>query len=38
MRRALPRERMTPAERHRLEAVHEELRMLSHAGNPDRFS
>ena len=33
----LAAERMTPAERHRLEAVHEELRMLSHAGNPDRF-
>jgi DNA-binding GntR family transcriptional regulator len=30
-------ERMTPAERHRLEMVHEELRVLSHAGNPDRF-
>jgi DNA-binding GntR family transcriptional regulator len=30
-------ERMTPIERHRLEAVHEELRLLSHAGNPDRF-
>jgi DNA-binding GntR family transcriptional regulator len=29
--------RMTPAERHRLETVHEELRVLSHAGNPDRF-
>jgi len=29
--------RMTPAERHRLEAVHEELRVLSQAGNPDRF-
>jgi DNA-binding GntR family transcriptional regulator len=29
--------RMTPAERHRLEAVHEELRVLSHAGNPERF-
>jgi DNA-binding GntR family transcriptional regulator len=34
---ALAAERMTPAERHRLEAVHEELRVLSHAGNPDRF-
>jgi DNA-binding GntR family transcriptional regulator len=33
----LAAERMTPAERHRLEAVHEELRVLSHAGNPDRF-
>ena len=30
-------ERMTPAERHRLEAIHEELRVLSHAGDPDRF-
>ena len=29
--------RMLPAERHRLEAVHEELRVLSHAGDPDRF-
>src|SRR5580704_15070733 len=33
----LAAERMQPAERHRLEAVHEELRVLSHAGNPDRF-
>jgi DNA-binding GntR family transcriptional regulator len=33
----LAAERMTPVERHRLEAVHEELRLLSHAGNPDRF-
>ncbi len=33
----LAAERMTPAERHRLEAIHEELRVLSHAGNPDRF-
>ena len=33
----LAAERMTPAERHRLEAVHEELRVLSYAGNPDRF-
>ena len=33
----LAAKRMTPIERHRLEAVHEELRMLSHAGNPDRF-
>jgi DNA-binding GntR family transcriptional regulator len=30
-------ERMTPAERRRLEAIHEELRVLSHAGDPDRF-
>src|SRR5215467_4147628 len=29
--------RMTRMERHRLEAVHEELRVLSHAGNPERF-
>ena len=33
----LAAERMPPAERHTLEAVHEELRVLSHAGNPDRF-
>src|SRR5579859_1208821 len=33
----LAAERMTPIERHQLEAVHEELRLLSHAGNPDRF-
>src|SRR5271167_810930 len=33
----LAAERMTPAERHRLEAIHEELRTLSHAGDPDRF-
>jgi DNA-binding GntR family transcriptional regulator len=33
----LAAERMTRMERHRLEAVHEELRVLSHAGNPDRF-
>ena len=33
----LAAERMTPRERHRLELVHEELRVLSHAGNPDRF-
>jgi DNA-binding GntR family transcriptional regulator len=33
----LAAERMTPVERHQLEAVHEELRVLSHAGNPDRF-
>jgi DNA-binding GntR family transcriptional regulator len=33
----LAAERMTPTERHRLEAVHEELRVLSYAGNPDRF-
>src|ERR1700709_121215 len=34
----LAAERMLPAERHALETVHEELRVLSHAGNPDRFS
>ncbi|WJR78917.1 GntR family transcriptional regulator [Bradyrhizobium sp. NP1] len=33
----LAAERMSPIERRRLEAVHEELRMLSHAGNPERF-
>jgi len=33
----LAAERMTPIDRHQLEAVHEELRVLSHAGNPDRF-
>jgi DNA-binding GntR family transcriptional regulator len=33
----LAAERMTPVERHKLEAVHEELRVLSYAGNPDRF-
>ena len=33
----LAAERMTPIERHQLEAVHEELRVLSQAGNPDRF-
>jgi DNA-binding GntR family transcriptional regulator len=33
----LAAERMTPIERYRLEAVHEELRLLSYAGNPDRF-
>src|ERR1700742_3420226 len=30
----LAAERMAPAERHRLEAIHEELRVLSHAGDP----
>jgi DNA-binding GntR family transcriptional regulator len=34
---ALAAERMTPAERHGLEAIHEELRVLSYSGNPDRF-
>jgi DNA-binding GntR family transcriptional regulator len=33
----LAAERMPPLERHRLEAVHEEMRVLSYAGNPDRF-
>jgi DNA-binding GntR family transcriptional regulator len=33
----LAAERMTPIERHQLETVHEELRVLSYAGNPDRF-
>src|SRR3982075_1276012 len=34
---SLAAERMQPADRHRLEAIHEELRVLSYAGNPDRF-
>jgi DNA-binding GntR family transcriptional regulator len=34
----LAAERMTPADRHGLEAIHEELRELSYAGNPERFS
>src|SRR5579863_2690348 len=33
----LAAERMMPTERHQLEAIHEELRVLSHAGDPDRF-
>jgi DNA-binding GntR family transcriptional regulator len=33
----LAAERMAPAERHGLEAIHEELRVLSYAGNPERF-
>src|SRR5262252_4112655 len=33
----LAAERMTPVERHQLETVHEELRLLSYTGNPDRF-
>jgi DNA-binding GntR family transcriptional regulator len=33
----LAAERMQPVERHRLEAIHEELRVLSYAGNPERF-
>ncbi|WP_213772206.1 GntR family transcriptional regulator [Bradyrhizobium sp. dw_78] len=34
----LAAERMQPVERHALEAVHEELRMLSYTGNPERFN
>src|SRR4029434_8743333 len=34
----LAAERMPPAERARLEAIHEELRVLSHAGNPERVT
>jgi DNA-binding GntR family transcriptional regulator len=30
-------ERMPPLQRHALEAIHEELRVLSYDGNPDRF-
>src|SRR5579864_6208745 len=33
----LAAERMLPAERHRLEAIHQELRVLSHAGDPESF-
>jgi DNA-binding GntR family transcriptional regulator len=33
----LAAERMPPAERLTLEAIHEELRLLSHAGSPDRY-
>jgi DNA-binding GntR family transcriptional regulator len=33
----LAAERMTPADRQGLEAIHEELRVLSYTGNPDRF-
>ncbi|MGJ5176123.1 GntR family transcriptional regulator [Bradyrhizobium oligotrophicum] len=33
----LAAQRMTPVERQRLEAIHDELRTLSHAGNPERF-
>jgi DNA-binding GntR family transcriptional regulator len=33
----LAAERMPAAERHGLEAIHEELRVLSYAGNPERF-
>ena len=34
----LAAERMPAADRHALEAVHEELRELSYAGNPERFA
>ena len=33
----LAAERMPAADRQKLEAIHEELRVLSYAGNPDRF-
>src|SRR6201992_1413767 len=33
----LAAERMTPLERHKLEAVHEGLRVLRYAGDPERF-
>ena len=33
----LAAERMPPGDRQKLEAIHEELRVLSHAGNPERF-
>ncbi|WP_315702719.1 MULTISPECIES: GntR family transcriptional regulator [unclassified Bradyrhizobium] len=33
----LAAQRMTPVERQRLELIHDELRTLSHAGNPERF-
>src|SRR5246127_2635694 len=33
----LAAERMPAAERHGLEAIHEELRVLSYTGNPERF-
>jgi DNA-binding GntR family transcriptional regulator len=34
---SLAAERMSAAERHGLEAIHEELRVLSYTGNPERF-
>jgi DNA-binding GntR family transcriptional regulator len=34
---SLAAERMSAMERHRLEAIHEELRVLSYTGNPERF-
>jgi DNA-binding GntR family transcriptional regulator len=33
----LAAERMPPGDRQKLEAIHDELRVLSHAGNPERF-
>ena len=33
----LAAERMAATERQKLEAIHDELRVLSHAGNPERF-
>jgi DNA-binding GntR family transcriptional regulator len=33
----LAAQRMTPIERQRLESIHDELRTLSYAGNPERF-
>ena len=33
----LAAERMPPGDRQKLEAIHEELRVLSYAGNPERF-
>jgi DNA-binding GntR family transcriptional regulator len=33
----LAAERMPPVQRHALEAIHEELRVLSYDGNPERF-
>lgn len=33
----LAAERMSPTERHGLEALHDQLRVLSHAGDPQRF-
>lgn len=33
----LAAERMSPVQRHALEAIHEELRVLSYDGNPERF-
>jgi DNA-binding GntR family transcriptional regulator len=33
----LAAERMPPGDRQKLEAIHDELRVLSHVGNPERF-